>query len=148
MLAGVARYRLIPAIAIALAYLPAHAGPDRDDTETSIPVPPPAKGQPLLAVTASWQWQLVTAPRLAQQIGAIAVAGLDVAAGRRSEPPPLTGDPVDRAPRWPYALAAATATAIPKPGDDDRIAAALGVTTFRLAAADQGLAMLELRAKY
>jgi acid phosphatase type 7 len=150
MLCGVGRYRLIPAIAIALAYLPAHAGPGSDDDETSIPVPPPAKGQPLVTVTAPWQWQLVTAPRLTQQIGAIAIAGLDVAAGRRSEPPPLTGEPVDRAPRWPYALASgsATATAIPKPGDDDRIAAALGVTTFKLAAADQGLAMLELRAKY
>ena len=143
MLSGVGRHRLT-LLVIALAAFPARA----DDDETSIPVPPPARGQSLVPATAPWQWQIVTAPRLAQQIGAIAVAGLDVVAGRRSDPPPILGEPVERPASWPYALGAATVTAIPKPGEDERVACALGTATFKLAAADQGLAMLELRAKY
>lgn len=88
----------------------------------------------------------MTAPRLAPQIGALAVSGLDVAAGRELAPVAVLGAGTVPA-AWPYAVDGEL-TAIPAPRDSERIAAAFGVTTFTLAPADQGLAMLELRMRY
>ncbi len=101
---------------------------------------------PLVARSAAWRWQLITAPRLAPQIGALAVSGLDVATGRETTPIAVLGDGAAPA-AWPYGVGGGLA-AIGPPRDDQRIAAAFGVTTFTLEASDQGLAILELRMRY
>jgi len=101
----------------------------------------------LLAPTATWQWQIVAVPRLAPRIGALAVSGLDVVADRAPAPIELFGDPVPPPAGWPHAIAGGAAT-IRIPGDDERIAAAFGTTTFTLGAQDRGLEMLELRLRY
>jgi hypothetical protein len=91
-------------------------------THTAIAAPP-ARGTVLVAAGATWRWQVVTAP--------VAVLG---------EPaPPPQG--------WPYDVPGGAA-AIPPPGEDQRIAAAFGATTFSLGPADEGHAMLELRLRY
>ena len=105
------------------------------------------RGALLVGATASWQWQVLTAPRLAPQIGALAVSGLDVVAGRGAGAARGARRRVRRRPAWPYAVDAGQAV-IPRAAEDERIAAAFGVTTFELAADDQGLAMLELRVRY
>jgi hypothetical protein len=107
--------------------------------------PTTPRGAALVASGAAWRWQVISAPPLAPQSGALAVSGLDVVAGR--VPVAVLGQgtaPV----RWPYDLDGAPRSAIPAPARDQRIAAAFGVTTFSLAASDQGLAMLELRMRY
>src|SRR5204863_3172933 len=48
---------------------------------------------------------------------------------------------------WPYAIDVGEPS-IRKARDEERIAAAFGIATFSLSAADQGLAMLELRVHY
>ncbi len=101
---------------------------------------------PLVARSASWRWQLITAPRLASQIGALAISGLDIATGRTSAPIALLGEGV-APPAWPFAIDG-DITAIPPARDGERIAAAFGVTTFTLTSQDQGLAILELRMRY
>lgn len=101
---------------------------------------------PLVARSATWRWQLITAPRLAPQIGALAISGLDVAAGRAAAPIAVLGEGA-APPAWPFAVAGELAQ-IGAPHDDQRIAAAFGVTTFTLGADDQGLAILELRLRY
>lgn len=101
---------------------------------------------PLVAESAAWRWQLVTAPRLAPQIGALAISGLDVATGRASSPIAVLGEGVVP-PAWPYGVDGAVA-ALPLARDGERIAAAFGVTTFTLSVDDQGLAILELRMRY
>ena len=100
----------------------------------------------LLDGTAPWRWDVVTAPRLAPQIGAVAASGLDAVAGR-GEVVELLGEPLPAPPTWPYDVRG-DAKAIPAPPDDQRIAAAFGVTRFELALAQQGLEVLELRLKY
>jgi hypothetical protein len=121
------------------------AGAEAEEPSTQTTAPA-VRGAPLVARTAAWRWQLVTAPRLAPQIGALAVSGLDVAAGREPAPIAVLGGGVVPA-AWPYGVDGALA-AIPAPRDTERIAAAFGVTTFTLAPTDQGLAMLELRMRY
>jgi hypothetical protein len=101
---------------------------------------------PLVARSAAWRWQLITAPRLAPQIGALAISGLDVATGRETAPIAVLGEGVVPA-AWPYGVNAELAVIGP-PRDGERIAAAFGVTTFTLAPRDQGLAILELRMRY
>lgn len=100
----------------------------------------------LVARSAAWRWQLITAPRLAPQIGALAISGLDVATGRDTAPIAVLGHGVVPL-AWPYAVGGELA-AIGPPRDDERIAAAFGVTAFTLAPDDQGLAILELRMRY
>lgn len=100
----------------------------------------------LLDDKAAWRWDIVTAPRLAPQIGALAVSGLDAVSGRGKAIDAL-GEPVAPPAAWPYDVKG-TAKAIPAPADDQRIAAAFGVATFELTAQQQGLEVLELRLKY
>jgi len=121
----------------------AFAEPD----ETSIPAPPPARGTQLVRPNAPWRWQIYTAPRIPRQVGALAVSGVDVVAGRVAAPVAVLGDPVPEPARWPFEVEG-DRTAIGRPADGQRIAAAFGVTTFTLAAVDQALEMLELRLHY
>jgi len=127
----------------------ARADQRSDDERGTTPASaPPARGNVLVGAGAAWRWQLVTAPRLSHQIGALAASGLDVAAGRASATIPALGDPAPEPRGWPYDVEGAAAPAIPAPADDQRIAAAFGVTRFSLGAADQGYEMLELRLRY
>jgi hypothetical protein len=125
----------------------AHAD-EGDDRARAQPPAPAVRGTVLAGIGTPWRWQVVTAPRLAPQIGALAVSGLDVAAGRAPAPIAVLGDPTPPPRGWPYDLDGAAATAIPAPRDDQRIAAAFGVATFSLGPADQGYEMLELRLRY
>lgn len=130
------------------------ADPSDDDDEArggAHPTAPPARGTVLVGAGASWRWQVFTAPRITPQIGALAISGLDVAAGRASTPIAVLGEPAPEPRGWPYDVGgggAAVAGAIAAPGDDQRIAAAFGVTAFSLGPADEGYEMLELRLRY
>ncbi|HVK86418.1 MAG TPA: metallophosphoesterase [Kofleriaceae bacterium] len=108
--------------------------------------PPSVRGTQLVSAGNAWRWQVVRAPQLAPQIGRLAISGLDVAAGRAAEPISVFGDGVAPA-RWPFAIDD-DARAIASASRDERIAVAFGITTFSLASADEGLAMLELRVRY
>lgn len=100
----------------------------------------------LLDAGARWRWQVVVAPRLAPQIGALAASGLDAVAGRGAVVDVL-GDASLEPAGWPYDVAGAAA-AIPKPRDGERVAAAFGIATFDLDPKQQGLEVLELRLRY
>ncbi|HEU0034700.1 MAG TPA: metallophosphoesterase [Kofleriaceae bacterium] len=122
---------------------------DNDDDEDIVPAPPPAiRGASLVRPDAVWRWQTVRVPRIPRQLGAMTVSGADVVAGRAKRPADPLGDAVPAPARWPFALDGATTSAIGKPADDERIAAAFGITTFKLGPADQGYEMLELRLHY
>lgn len=115
-------------------------------------VPPAAAGESLLrADSARWRYQLITAPKLAPQIGALAVSGLDVVAGRATAPiDVLGGGPVLPA-AWPYDVdnaVVATGPLAPKPAAEMRVAALLAVTTFPIAIEQAGLRVIEIRLKY
>lgn len=84
-------------------------------------------GAALVGPEATWRWQVLTVP----------VDGPGRATPRAGAVPA----------RWPDAVEGG-ARAIPLAAADERIAAAFGVTSFTLTEADQGLAMLELRARY
>ena len=121
----------------------ANAQPD----ETSDAAPLPVRGTLLLANTPSaWRFQIVQAPALAPQIGALAVSGLDVVAGRSAQVIAVLGDGA-MPPKWPYGIEAPKAE-IPKPTAEQRVAVAYGIATFSLDASAQGLEMLELRLHY
>ena len=151
---------LICVAALAAVTVRADSGADPDtERGPAQPTAPPARGAVLVGATAAWRWQLVTAPRITPQIGALAISGLDVAAGRASAPIAVLGDPTPAPPGWPYgpgaagaasaaSTAPATIPAIGAPPADRRIAAAFGVTTFALGPADEGYEMLELRLRY
>jgi predicted phosphodiesterase len=126
----------------------AAAGPAIAEPDETAPPPPARGGTTLVRTTAVWRWQVSTAPRIARQIGALAVSGVDVVAGRVATPVDVLGDPVREPTSWPYDVDPGDRPAIGKPGDTERIAVAFGVTTFTLAPADQALDMLELRLHY
>ena len=118
------------------------ADPDEPDEGTSSTAP--VRGTSY--VLGAWQWQVITAPRLAPQLGALAISGLDVAAGRAAAPITVLGEGL-APPGWPFAVEAGIAK-LPAAPADRRIAVGFGITTFPLAAADQGVEMLELRVRY
>lgn len=129
------------------------AAPEDEPGESSGTSPPArspnslaAGARVLLPPTSPWTWQVVLAPRLAPQIGALAVSGLDVAAGRATAPISVLGEGAAPA-AWPFAVEAGVPVLPAAPGDR-RIAAAFGVTSFALTAQDEGLAMLEIRLRY
>ncbi|NVB79193.1 MAG: hypothetical protein HOV81_12400, partial [Kofleriaceae bacterium] len=116
-------------------------------------VPVPANGGiPLVkGESAAWRYQLVTAPALPTQIGALATSGLDVVLGRAPKPIELLGAPATAPAQWPYGLDHATratgALAPPAPADQ-RIAAMFALTTFELTADQSGLRVIEIRLRY
>ncbi|MEO8699716.1 MAG: metallophosphoesterase [Kofleriaceae bacterium] len=139
---------MIARVVILLCVLVGSASAEPSEVaDEATPAPPARGGVQLVRATATWRWQVVTAPPIARQIGALAVSGPEVIAGRRGAPVAVLGDPIPAPARWPYDLDGGIG-AIGKPAADQRIAAAFGVTTFALAAADATLAMLELRLHY
>ena len=123
-----------------VAVAPVAAAPDEPTA------PAPMRGRVLVPRTATWRWQITPAPALATQLGAHALSGLDTIAGRAAAPIAVTGEGREP-PRWPFDVEGEL-RAIPAAARDERIAAAYGVTTFTLSAADEGLAVLELRMRY
>jgi hypothetical protein len=144
-------------VCLALAARVAVAEPVSDD-ENEVPALPASiagasGGVQLVRADADWRYQLVTAPRIAPQLGALAATSLDVVAGRATAPIAVLGDEPARAEpaRWPYAVdgdAHGRGPLRPVAADDQRIAALFAVTTFSLGAADQGLRVLEVRLRY
>jgi acid phosphatase type 7 len=134
----------------AIAAVAASAALAAGEGEDAPPPPPPARGAALVGLGAAWRWQVVTAPRITPQIGALAISGLDVAAGRAAALVTVLGEPAPEPRGWPYDVPAAGATPTigAAPREDQRIAVAYGATTFTLGPADQGLEMLELRLRY
>src|SRR5213592_3508513 len=82
-------------------------------------LPPATAGESLLRADAvQWRYQLVTAPKLAPQIGALAVSGLDVVAGRAKAPIDVLGSGPVLPAAWPYGVENAmtgTGALAPKP---------------------------------
>jgi hypothetical protein len=104
----------------------------------------------LVRVDASWRYQLYTAPALAPQIGALVISALDVAAGRSTAPIALLGDEQPVPARWPHDVDKPTSATGPLAPmiEGSRIAALFAVTTFALTAEQQGLRVIEIRARY
>ncbi|HEV7557757.1 MAG TPA: metallophosphoesterase, partial [Kofleriaceae bacterium] len=103
----------------------------------------------------------MTRPRLARQIGALAVTGVDVVAGRSPKLSDVLGDDQPSPAAWPRDVddvspcrAGTVGTCggrggIPDgPIDDVRIASLFAVTTFSLTRSDEGMRMIEIRARY
>jgi hypothetical protein len=119
------------------------------DDETSIPAPPPARGVQLVRPDATWRYEVVTAPLLATQIGALAASGLDVAAGRAQAPIDVLGDDKPPPAGWPLAIDGGATGALPRDAPvDHRTTALYAVTTFALTKDQEGLRMIEIRARY
>ncbi|HEY5924976.1 MAG TPA: metallophosphoesterase [Kofleriaceae bacterium] len=112
--------------------------------------PAVAGGVQLVKPDAQWRYQMITAPALAPQIGALAISGLDVAAGRATQPIALLGDEKAAPAAWPYDVDTATTSKGPLAPTvaDARVAALFAVTTFALAAEHQGLRVIEIRLRY
>jgi hypothetical protein len=104
----------------------------------------------LVRADATWRYQVVTAPLLPYQLGALAVSALDVATGRAAEPIAVLGDDQPAPAAWPYDVDAATVAQGPLApiAKDARIAALFAVTTFSLAREHQGLRVIEIRLRY
>ena len=107
-------------------------------------------GVQLVKPDAPWRYQMIVAPALAPQIGALAISGLDVAAGRAVAPIALLGDEQAAPVAWPYDVDTATVGKGPlaPTAKDARVAALFAVTTFALALEHQGLRVIEIRLRY
>jgi len=123
-----------------------------EDKRAIAALPNIAGGVPLVsAASASWVYQVVSAPKLALQIGAVAVSGLDVAAGRGSALLHVLGNEAAAPKPWPYDVdtpARASGMLRPRPPDDERVAAMFAITTFELRAEHSGLRVIEIRVRY
>lgn len=104
----------------------------------------------LVRADAQWRYQTITAPALAPQIGALAISGLDVAAGRATSTIELLGDEAAAPVAWPYDVDTATVAKGPlaPTANDARVAALFAVTTFVLGAEHQGMRVIEIRLRY
>jgi acid phosphatase type 7 len=112
--------------------------------------PPVAGAVQLVRPDAQWRYQTITAPALAPQIGALAISGLEVAAGRAPSTIALLGDEQAAPAAWPYDVDTATIGkgALAPTATDARVAALFAVTTFVLAAEHQGMRVIEIRLRY
>jgi len=111
--------------------------------------PPVARGIQLVRADASWRYQVITAPALAPQIGALAASGLDAIAGRgatiavlgEDRPPPKV---------WPLDVDTAVLQSgklAPAAPADQRVAALYAVTKFALGD-HHALRVLEIRLQF
>src|SRR5205085_6793706 len=104
----------------------------------------------LRADAVQWRYQLITAPKLTAQIGALAVSGLDVVAGRSTAPIDVLGSGPVLPTAWPYDVdnaTTATGALAPKPPAEMRVAAMLAITTFPIAIEQRGLRVIEIRVR-
>jgi hypothetical protein len=142
-------------------------GDDGDDEPEDDPIPPVrpvGDGVPLVVGGAVWQWREITAPRLDRQIGPVALAGLDVALGRRADLVAVTGPSLDPPKGWPVSLAGSRRGGAPfgapnaagacdcttrLDGDTDRRVAVLyALTQFTIPTDAKDIRFLELRLRY
>lgn len=107
-------------------------------------------GVQLVKPDTSWRYQLITAPALAPQIGALAMSALDVAMGRSEAPISVLGDAPGTPAAWPYDVDHATVArgALAPAAKDGRVAAMFAVTTFVLGTEHRGLRVIEIRLRY
>jgi acid phosphatase type 7 len=126
------------------------AAAEPEEIEHAAPAVP--AGESLVrADQAVWRYQLITAPKLQLQIGALALSGLDVVAGRAAQPIDALGAGPAAPAAWPYDVdnaQRATGKLEPKPAADMRIASLYAITTFSLAPEQKGLRVIEIRARY
>lgn len=114
---------------------------------------PPAvpRAVQLVSTAAAWRYELVSAPALAPQIGAHAVSGLEVVAGRESAPIAVLGDERKPPAAWPYDVdkpLRASGKLAPTAAPDQRIAALFAVTRFALGLDHTTLRVIEIRLRY
>lgn len=129
------------AIAVIAVVIGATAGPAWSEAAREL----------LLPATATWQWRVVEGPRLAPQLGAMALAGLDVVAGRAAAGIDVVGAQVAPPVGWPWRVGDGAVAALPTldpVAPAGRVVAAWGVAAFELGAGAQGLVMLELRMRF
>lgn len=142
---------------VLLAARSAAGQPASDATRTSASrvatdAPPAvAGGVQLVPADASWRYQVISAPAIAPQIGAVAISALDVAAGRRTAVLDVLGTDTAPPAAWPYdvdRVEQAKGRLRPSAAADQRIAAMFALTTFTLGAEHAGLRVIEIRLKY
>jgi predicted MPP superfamily phosphohydrolase len=135
-----------------------------DEPEGIQPVRPVGDGAVLIDQDSAWRWKAVTAPRLDRQIGAVAIAGLDLMLGRRKDAVAVTGPEIPPPEGWPLELRDGAdgrgPFALPDSDDncdcntplsatdDQRVAVLYAQTSFDLDEAHKDLRVLELRARY
>jgi 3',5'-cyclic AMP phosphodiesterase CpdA len=136
-----------------------------DDEPDNVPdLRPVGEGAELIGKTTAWKWKAVNAPRLDRQIGAVAIAGLDLILGRRKDAVAVTGPEVPPPEGWPMELRGGAEgpgpfaapdgkgtcdckTPLPV-GEHERVAVMYARTTFALAKDHKDLRVLELRTRY
>jgi hypothetical protein len=122
--------------------------------ETAAPPPPTGGGSVLVPTGATWQVSSASAPRPTRRLAPVVLAGLDVAAGRRSDGLAIDGDDADAIapPAWPLANRADAVETIapiaPVAADRERIAVVWATTRFALGAEAGDLRVLDLHARY
>jgi hypothetical protein len=135
-----------------------------DEPDDVQPVKAVGDGALLVGADTDWRWRAVNAPRLDRQIGAVAIAGLDLILGRRKDAVSITGPDLTPPEGWPIELPDSQVSAGPfaivnddgecdcttklPVGEDQRVAALYAQTTFELDAAHKDLRVLELRLRY
>lgn len=136
-----------------------------DDEPDEVDGPKPVgDGAVLIDKSSTWQWKAVNAPRLDRQIGAVAIAGLDLMLGRRKDAVAVTGPEIPPPDGWPLELdhgaTGAGPFALPEDDgtcdcatkltatDDERVAVLYATTSFELDDAHKDLRVLELRIRY
>jgi hypothetical protein len=106
----------------------------------------------LIARDATWGVVAAPAPAPSRRIGAVALGGLDVAAGRAARGLAITGDDEAAAPPagWPLVTLAEAAAApvAPAPDQGERIAALWTTARFAIAPAQRDLRVLDLKVRY
>jgi 3',5'-cyclic AMP phosphodiesterase CpdA len=136
-----------------------------DDEPDNVPdVRPIGDGVELIGKSTSWSWKAVNAPRLDRQIGAVAIAGLDLILGRRKDAVAVTGPEVPPPKGWPIELGGGDHGAGPFAAPDDkgecdcktslpigeneRVAVMYAQASFTLERDHKDLRVLELRSRY
>jgi predicted phosphodiesterase len=164
-LGGAAGLALIVAAALVELDTPAAADSFADDEpEEVLPIKAIGDGALLVGPDTAWRWSSAAAPRLDRQIGAVAIAGLDLVLGRRKDAVAVTGPEVPAPIGWPIELRDGAAghgpfalpeddgtcdcaTRLPA-GTDQRVAVLYAQTAFELDAGHKDLRVLELRMRY
>jgi hypothetical protein len=162
---GVRAPAILIGAGLALTLAPAVVADDvSDEPEADRVVRPIGDGAVLVPADAEWSYRSYTAPRLDHQIGAVALSGLDLMAGRRAAAETIWGTQVTVPEGWPLALdggapgkgpfaipgkdgTCACTTALPIT-DDDRVSALYAMAKFTLDADHADLRVLELRLRY
>jgi hypothetical protein len=146
--------KLLAVVALCLTATTAHA--HHDEVIAADPSQPvqPADGTVLVARGSTWQVATASGPKPTRQLAAVALGGLDVAAGRREAGVPIHGDDALGAPppAWPLGnrgdARAARAPIELAPDEAERIALLWATRRFTLDAETRDLRVLDVHARY